>query len=53
MTKVACLGIQIMDILGRPVIEIPEGQNVALLGEIRITVARNSSRWSCHPGSGV
>ncbi len=39
MTKVACLGIQIMDILGRPVIEIPEGQNVALLEEIRITVA--------------
>ena len=39
MTKVACLGIQIMDILGIPVIEIPEGQNVALLEEIRITVA--------------
>ncbi|MES0341411.1 MAG: sugar kinase [Candidatus Humimicrobiaceae bacterium] len=39
MTKVACLGIQIMDILGRPVVEIPEGQNVALLEEIQITVA--------------
>ena len=34
-----CLGIQIVDILGRPVTEIPPGQNVALLEEIRITVA--------------
>ncbi len=39
MAKVVCLGIQIVDILGRPVAEIPEGQNVALLDEIRITVA--------------
>ncbi|MFC2159819.1 carbohydrate kinase family protein [Actinomycetota bacterium] len=39
MAKVACLGIQIMDILGRPVTGIPEGQNVDLLEEIRITVA--------------
>ena len=39
MVKVACLGIQIVDILGRPVSGIPEGQSVALLDEIRITVA--------------
>jgi sugar/nucleoside kinase (ribokinase family) len=39
MGKVVCLGIQIVDILGRPVAQIPEGQNVALLDEIRITVA--------------
>ena len=39
MAKVACLGIQIVDILGRPVAEIPSGQNVSLLEEIRITVA--------------
>jgi sugar/nucleoside kinase (ribokinase family) len=39
MARVVCLGIQIVDILGRPVTEIPEGQNVALLKEISITVA--------------
>jgi sugar/nucleoside kinase (ribokinase family) len=39
MAKVVCLGIQIVDILGRPVSRIPDGQNVALLDEIRITVA--------------
>ncbi len=39
MSKVVCLGIQIADILGRPVTHIPEGQGVALLEEIRITVA--------------
>ncbi len=39
MAKVVCLGIQIVDILGRPVEKVPEGQNVALLDEIRITVA--------------
>jgi len=39
MAKVVCLGIQVVDILGRPVPGIPEGQNVALLDEIRITVS--------------
>ncbi len=39
MPKVVTLGIQIVDILGRPVTHIPEGQNVLLLQEIRITVA--------------
>ena len=46
MARVVCLGIQIMDILGRPVTEIPEGQNVALLEEIRITVAGTAAGTS-------
>ncbi len=46
MAKVVSLGIQIVDILGRPVIEIPEGQNVALLEEIRITVAGTAAGTS-------
>jgi hypothetical protein len=39
MAKVVSLGIHIVDILGRPVSGVPEGQNVALLDEIRVTVA--------------
>ena len=39
MAKVVSLGIHIVDILGRPVAGVPEGQNVALLDEIRVTVA--------------
>jgi sugar/nucleoside kinase (ribokinase family) len=39
MARVVTLGIQIVDILGRPVSRIPDGQNVVLLDEIRITVA--------------
>lgn len=39
MTTVVSLGIHIVDILGRPVTRIPDGQNVDLLEEIRITVA--------------
>ncbi len=39
MAKVVCLGIQIVDILGRPVSHVPAGQGVLLLDEIRITVA--------------
>jgi sugar/nucleoside kinase (ribokinase family) len=46
MAKVVCLGIQIVDILGRPVTEIPQGQNVALLEEIRITVAGTAAGTS-------
>jgi sugar/nucleoside kinase (ribokinase family) len=46
MAKVVSLGIQIVDILGRPVTEIPEGQNVALLEEIRITVAGTAAGTS-------
>jgi len=46
MARVVSLGIQIVDILGRPVTEIPEGQNVALLEEIRITVAGTAAGTS-------
>ncbi len=37
--KVVTVGIHIVDILGRPVPAIPEGQGIALLDEIRMTVA--------------
>jgi sugar/nucleoside kinase (ribokinase family) len=33
------LGIHIVDVLGRPVSEIPARQNLAILDEIRMTVA--------------
>lgn len=36
---VLTVGIHIVDILGRPVSGIPEGQGIALLDEIRMTVA--------------
>lgn len=39
MAKVVSLGIHIVDVLGRPVKEIPPGQGLALLEQIRITVA--------------
>jgi len=37
--KIACIGVHILDVLGRPVTRIPEGQNIDLLEEIRFTVA--------------
>jgi|AntAceMinimDraft_1070359.scaffolds.fasta_scaffold00432_14 sugar/nucleoside kinase (ribokinase family) len=37
--KVACVGVHILDVLGRPVVEVPKGQGIALIEEIRITVA--------------
>jgi sugar/nucleoside kinase (ribokinase family) len=37
--RVACLGVYIVDVLGRPVEELPRGQDSRLLDEIRITVA--------------
>ena len=36
---VACVGLTILDILGRPVERIPEGGGVAFIDEIRLTVA--------------
>ncbi|MCX7938497.1 MAG: sugar kinase [Anaerolineae bacterium] len=39
MAVVASLGVHILDVLGRPVTRIPEGQNIDLLEEIRFTVA--------------
>lgn len=46
MAKVVSLGIHIIDILGRHVSEIPKGQGVALLEEIRITVAGTAAGTS-------
>lgn len=37
--RAVTIGIHIVDILGRPVPAIPEGQGIALLDEIRMTVA--------------
>ena len=36
---VACVGLTILDILGRPVERIPDGGDVAFIDEIRLTVA--------------
>ncbi len=46
MAIVASLGIHILDVLGRPVTHIPPGQNLALLDEIRITVAGTAAGTS-------
>lgn len=39
MPRIASIGVHIIDVLGRPVSEIPPGQNIALIDEIRVTVA--------------
>jgi sugar/nucleoside kinase (ribokinase family) len=39
MVRVVSLGVHIVDVLGRPVTEIPPRQDLALLDEIRMTVA--------------
>lgn len=39
MVRVASVGVHILDVLGRPVTEIPSGQHISLLEEIRVTVA--------------
>ncbi len=39
MATVVCMGVTILDILGRYVTRIPDGQNIDLLDEIRLTVA--------------
>ena len=39
MNKVVSLGIHIVDVLGRPVTNVPAGQGLALIDEIRFTVA--------------
>jgi len=36
---VACVGLMILDVLGRPVERIPDGGNVDFIDEIRLTVA--------------
>jgi sugar/nucleoside kinase (ribokinase family) len=42
-TKVMTVGLHIVDILGRPVTEIPKGQGLALLDEIAMTIAGTSA----------
>jgi sugar/nucleoside kinase (ribokinase family) len=37
--RVACVGVYIVDVLGRPVSELPVGQKALILDEIRMTVA--------------
>ncbi|HET6793916.1 MAG TPA: sugar kinase [Acidimicrobiales bacterium] len=37
--RVVCLGVHIVDVLGRPVTTIPEGQGGRIIDEIRMTVA--------------
>jgi sugar/nucleoside kinase (ribokinase family) len=44
--KVVSLGIHILDVLGRPVTAVPPGQNLALLEEIRVTVAGTAAGTS-------
>ena len=39
MSNVVSLGVHILDILGRHVERIPDGQDIALIDEIRLTVA--------------
>ena len=46
MATVVSLGIHIADVLGRPVTQIPPGQNLALLDEIRLTVAGTAAGTS-------
>lgn len=39
MSNIVSMGVHILDVLGRHVSEIPPGQNIALIDEIRITAA--------------
>jgi sugar/nucleoside kinase (ribokinase family) len=46
MSTVVSIGIHIADVLGRPVTHIPNGQNLSILEEIRITVAGTAAGTS-------
>ena len=46
MNTVVSMGIHIVDILGRPVLRIPDGQRLDLLDEIRITAAGTAAGTS-------
>jgi sugar/nucleoside kinase (ribokinase family) len=43
---VTCVGVHILDILGRPVSEIPPGQHSVLIEEIRVTAAGTAAGTS-------
>jgi sugar/nucleoside kinase (ribokinase family) len=44
--RVVCLGVHIVDVLGRPVTHIPPGQGRLLLDEIRVTAAGTAAGTS-------
>ena len=46
MSTIVSMGVHILDVLGRPVSEIPPGQNISLIDEIRITAAGTSAGTS-------
>jgi len=46
MATIVSIGVHILDILGRHVSEIPTGQNIALIDEIRITAAGTAAGTS-------
>ena len=46
MKTVVSMGVHILDVLGRHVSEIPPGQNIALIDEIRITAAGTAAGTS-------
>ena len=46
MNTVVSMGVHILDVLGRHVSEIPPGQNIALIDEIRITAAGTAAGTS-------
>ncbi len=46
MPKIVSLGVHILDVLGRHVTRIPDGQNIDLIDEIRLTVAGTAAGTS-------
>ena len=48
MPTIVSMGVHILDVLGRHVSEIPPGQNIALIDEIRITAA-GTAAGRCRP----
>ncbi len=46
MAETVSIGVHILDVLGRHVLEIPPGQGIALIDEIRITVAGTAAGMS-------
>lgn len=46
MTEIVSMGVHILDVLGRHVSEIPPGQGISLIDEIRITAAGTAAGTS-------
>lgn len=46
MPTIVSMGLHILDVLGRHISEIPQGQNIALIDEIRITAAGTAAGTS-------